>query len=255
MSEYNPSNYVIGRRAVFEAIEAGAKLQKVMIAYGTEEPVAAKLRAVTSSQGVACALMDRRKFAILEEELGCEKNAAQGVIAIRIQHTNVQLDELLETAKRGSEFPIVLVLDGITDPHNLGAIARSAECVGAAGLILPTKYSAPITSAAVKASAGALEHLPVANITRVSNTLRECKAAGWSVIGTASPGTNVYDFEVPKAPLLIVIGSEGEGLHEVVLAECDAVVEIPMMGKISSLNASVAAGIILFEIRRKQAQK
>lgn len=253
MSEYNPTNYVIGRRAVFEAIESGAKLQKVMISYGTEDAVAAKLRAVTAGQGVACAIMDRRKFSILEEELGCGKNGAQGVIALRTQHTLVSIEELLANALKTSQHPLVLVLDGITDPHNLGAIARSAECVGAAGLILPTKYSAPVTAAAVKASAGALEHLPVANVNRVSNTLRECKEAGWMVVGTASPGTNIFEFEVPKKPMLVVIGSEGEGLHEAVIGACDVVVEIPMHGKISSLNASVAAGVILFEIRRQQA--
>jgi 23S rRNA (guanosine2251-2'-O)-methyltransferase len=253
MSDYNPTNYVIGRRAVFEAVEAGAKLQKILISYGTEENVAAKLRALTTQQGIPCAIMDRRKFAVLEEELGYEKNAAQGVIALRMQHTILPLEELLASAVNSSPHPLIVVLDGITDPHNLGAIARSAECVGAAGLILPTKYSAPVTAVAVKASAGALEHLPIANVNRVSNTLRECKKAGWLVVGTACPGSNVFKYQIPQGPIIVVIGSEGEGLHEAVLAECDAVVEVPMLGKISSLNASVAAGVVLFEIRRQQS--
>lgn len=246
-STVDPQRYVVGRRAVAEALESGAALEKVFIAYTIDEGGAlSQLRTAARQRGVQCSTMDKRKFGALERQLGCAPNDAQGVIAIRPVKEAITLDDLLVQALATSAAPIIVVLDGITDPHNLGAIARSAEAVGAAGMILPTKYSAPITPVAVKASAGALEHLAIAKVPRVSEALKHCRSQGWRVVGTAIPANAAYSDDVYDGPLVIVIGNEGEGLHPSVKAVCDVLVEIPMLGHVQSLNASVAAGIVLF---------
>lgn len=242
----------MGKRAVMEALAAQALLEKIFVAYGIDDTDVQKLRAAANRANVPVSTMDRRKFAALERELELERNNAQGVIALRTARAVLTLEQMMSMACESLPDPILVVLDGITDPHNLGAIARSAECAGAFGLILPGAYSAPITPTAVKASAGALEHLQIAKVVRVSNTIRELRANGFTVIGTAAPAKAPYHTADMSGKLAIVIGSEGSGLHPRVLEECTAVVEIPMHGKVESLNASVAAGIILFEAARQR---
>jgi 23S rRNA (guanosine2251-2'-O)-methyltransferase len=250
---HDPTRYIVGRRAVAEALEANVPIEKVHIAYGmTDAGPIAHLRSVAQRAGIQWSVMDRRKFAALERSLGCAPNDAQGVIAMRPVKESLGLDELLDAALASSADPILVVLDGITDPHNFGAIARSAEGAGAYGLIVPARYSAPVTPVAVKASAGALEHLPVAKVARVSETLKYCRTKGWRIVGTAMPATASFDEDVYGGPVLIVIGSEGEGLHPSVQACCDVLVEIPMAGKVQSLNASVAAGIVLYAARSRR---
>jgi 23S rRNA (guanosine2251-2'-O)-methyltransferase len=246
------SLYVVGRRAVHEALEAGSPLAKIMIAYGAEDTALAGLRMAAKRAGVHVAVMDRRKFNELELSLGLARNDAQGVLALRSSTSSVTIDDLVDAALQQSEEPILVALDGLTDPHNVGAIARSAECAGAYGLIMPTRYSAPITPAAIKASAGALEHLPVARVNRISDTIKHLRSLGFRIVGSAVPAAAIYDDDVWQGPLLIVIGNEGEGLHPRVQELCDVVVEIPMSGKVGSLNASVAAGVILFEAARQR---
>lgn len=247
------TRYIVGRRAVAEAITAHASIEKIFIAFGIDDAEVHKLRASADRAGVPVATMDRRKFADLERDLNLDRNIAQGVIALRPPRPPVSLADLTAQARAASQYPILVVLDGITDPHNLGAIARSCEGAGAYGLIIPELYSAPITPVAVKASAGALEHLPVAKVKRVSTTLRELREGGWTVLGTASPAATPYHKADLRCPLVVVIGNEGEGLHPRVLDECSMVVEIPMLGSIASLNASVAAGIVLFEAARQRS--
>lgn len=247
----DPSQYVIGRRAVAEALSAGAGLEKVFLSYGAEDagPLAS-IRAAAKRNAVAVSVMDRRKFTDLEASLGVARNDAQGVIALRAVRATLTLDDLLEQALASRPDPIIVAMDGITDPHNLGAIARSAECAGAFGLLLSAKFTAPVTPVAVKSSAGALELLAMTRVQRIAEALDHARARGFRVIGTAMPATNRYDDAVYAGPIIIVIGSEGEGLHPRVLASCDASVEIPMQGRVSSLNASVAAGVVLFEAAR-----
>lgn len=246
------STYVAGRRAVIEALASGALIEKILVAYGAEGGPIIAIRAEAQKLGVLCSTMDRRKFNDLERSLGLAPNDSQGVIALRASKPPVSLDEMLDGAMASSSSPILLVLDGITDPHNLGAIARSADGAGVYGCILPSKYSAPITPVAVKASAGALETLPIAKVARVSETLKYCKQKGWNIVGTAVPATARYTDDVYAGPTIIVIGNEGEGLHPSVQAQCDVLVEIPMHGVVASLNASVAAGIVLFQARAQR---
>ena len=248
----NTQRYVVGRRAVAEALESGLPLEKIFLSYGADDAPLNRIRAQADRGKVPCSTMDRRKFQQLERDLGVARNDAQGVIALRPVRDPITLDQLLTDARAASDHPLLVVLDGITDPHNLGAIARSAEAAGAAGLIIPELYTAPVTPTAVKASAGALEHLPLAKVQRVSTALAACAEAGWTIIGPAIPATTTYDAVDYCRPTIIVIGSEGEGLHQRVLDHCDHVVEIPMQGRIGSLNASVAAGIVLFEVVRQR---
>jgi len=244
----NAEQYVIGRRAVAEALAAGAALEKIFLSYGAEDagPLAS-IRAAAKRSSVTCSVMDRRKFADLEASLGAARNDAQGVIALRAARATLSLDALLDQALAVRQDPILVALDGITDPHNLGAIARSAECAGASGLILSAKFTAPVTPVAVKASAGALEVLAMTRVQRIAEALDHARSRGFRVVGTAMPATATYDADVYRGPVIIVIGSEGEGLHPRVIASCDVTVEIPMRGNVASLNASVAAGIVLFE--------
>jgi 23S rRNA (guanosine2251-2'-O)-methyltransferase len=244
--------YVGGRRAVFEALQANVAIEKIYIVHGADDPTVHRLRAAADRAGVMVSTMDKRKFGALERELGLQVNDAQGVIALRPPREPLTLEALIETAKTAERPALLVALDGITDPHNLGAIARSAEAAGALGLIVPEQHSAPVTPVAVKASAGALEHLGIAKVKRISTTLKLVREAGITVVGTTTPADKAYTDVDLTGPVCIVIGSEGEGLHERVLQECSHVVHIPMLGQIASLNASVAAGVLLFEVVRQR---
>ncbi|GMV53745.1 MAG: putative TrmH family tRNA/rRNA methyltransferase [Chlorobi bacterium] len=244
--------YIVGKRAIAEALAGGITLEKIFFAYGAADPELHKLRAAAERSGVAVATMDKRKFAALEKELSLEQHAAQNVVALRAPRTLLGFDEFVKGALAFAANTLIVVADGITDPHNLGAIARSAECAGAYGLIIPDQYSAPITPAAVKSSAGALELLPVCKVPRVSTTVRALRTQGWTVVGTATPAQAPYTQADYRGPTALVIGNEGEGLHPRVLEECSIVVEIPMHGRIASLNASVAAAVVLFEAVRQR---
>jgi len=251
-SSHDISQYVAGRRPVYEAIASGATIEKILIAYGAEGSPIVAIRAEAQQRGIVCSTMDRRKFNDLERSLGLAQNDSQGVIALRASKPSISIDEMLDGALASCADPILLVLDGITDPHNLGAIARSADGAGVYGCIMPSKYSAPITPVAIKASAGALELLPICKIPRVSEALKYCRQKGWNIVGTAVPATASYTQPVYAGPTIIVIGNEGEGLHPSVQAQCDVLVEIPMCGSVSSLNASVAAGIVLYQARAQR---
>ena len=253
MDDRGRGRYVAGKRAVLEAIQADVPIEKIYVAHGSDDPAMHKIRAAADRKGVMCSTMDRRKFGALEKELGLQLNDAQGIIAMRPPRDPMSLEELITFAKEQNATPLLVAMDGVTDPHNLGAIARSAEAAGALGLIVPEQHSAPVTPVAVKASAGALEILPMAKVKRMSTTIKDLRKAGFNVIGSATPGQAPYTEVDYTGPTVIVIGSEGEGLHPRVLEECTHVVSIPMMGQIGSLNASVAAGVLLFEVVRQRA--
>jgi 23S rRNA (guanosine2251-2'-O)-methyltransferase len=249
MSESSESgNYIVGRHPVIEAMSADSPLEKIFIVYGADDSQIHRIRALADRKHIPCSTVDKTKFSVLERTIGIERNAAQGVIALRTSRQAYTLNNLLEEALTASEAPLIVVLDGITDPHNLGAIARSAEAAGAFGLVMPQRYTAPITAVVIKSSAGAIEHLKIARVPRVSEALKECKRLGWTILGTGSPGTSPYTDEVEKGPIVLVIGDEGTGLHSSVRNVCNRVLEIPLQGKVASLNASVAAGIILFHL-------
>lgn len=240
--------YIYGRNAVIEALKAGRSLEKIYIAYGAEGSGIEDIRRLARNAGIRCAEADRRKFAELEHRIGAARGEAQSVIAQETMVTALDLQTLIEQAYEKTDTPVLVALDGINDPHNIGAVARAAECAGAQGLILPLQKSAPISPAAMKASAGALAYLPTAKAGTLEPALKDCKAAGFRIVGTDGLARRSYTELAADIPLVIIIGSEGTGMTSGVRRLCDELITIEMSGKISSLNASVAAGVILFRL-------
>lgn len=241
-------SYIYGRNAVAEALRAGRPLEKIYLAYGAEGAGLEEIRRLARTAGIRCAETDRRKFADLERRCGAGRGEAQSVVALEPVVAALSVQELIERAYEVSDTPVLLALDGITDPHNIGAVARATECAGAQGLILPLQKSAPISPAAMKSSAGALAYLPVAKAGTLEPALKDCKAAGFRVVGTDASARKSYREAAVDSPLVIVIGSEGGGMSPSVRRLCDELITIPMAGRIASLNASVAAGVILFRL-------
>lgn len=251
----NNTNYIYGRNAVIEALNANAELEKVFLLYGVQPAFADKIRYLCNKSGVPCVVFDKKKFEQLEKQACPEMNKSQGVIASKSLVNTIEVEELIAIALSKEKNPVIVALDEINDPHNLGAIARSVECSGAVGIIQPERNSAPISAVAMKTSAGALEYIPVAKTTNFNRALEQCKEAGFWVIGTEMNAENVYTDDIYDMPVVIVIGNEGKGMRPSTAKHCDRTIKIPMSGKINSLNASVSAGIILFEIARQKELK
>jgi 23S rRNA (guanosine2251-2'-O)-methyltransferase len=164
----------------------------------------------------------------------------------------ITLEQAIEQAYTETDNPVFVLLDGIHDPHNVGAIARSMACAGAHALLLPTQHGSPVTATAMKSSAGALHHIPIVKVPNTSVALKDCKAAGFTLIGTDMNNAQNYDSPDYDMPIVLIIGSEGSGMKNETRKLLDFSITIPLSGKVQSLNASVAAGIILFEIKRKK---
>jgi 23S rRNA (guanosine2251-2'-O)-methyltransferase len=199
-------------------------------------------------QGVAVRFLSRAE---LEDMAG--NNAHQGVVAVTSAKQYSGLDDVVN-GKRG-HYSLVVVLDGVEDPHNLGAVLRTADAAGADGVVIPERRAAGVTAIVTKASAGASEHLPIARVTNVSRTLEELKAKKLWIVGLDERGRESYDSLDYNMDCAIVLGAEGKGVHELVRRKCDHLVSIPMLGKVSSLNVSVAAGVVLYEIVRQRRTK
>lgn len=198
-------------------------------------------------QGVAVRFVERDE---LDRMAG--NNAHQGVVAVTSAKQYNDLDDVV-AAKRG-KFSLIVVLDGIEDPHNLGAVLRTADAAGADGAIIPERRAASVTALVAKASAGASEHLPIAKVTNIARTLEELKDQNIWTVGLDERGPKSYDAMDYNIDCAIVLGAEGRGLHELVARKCDFLVSIPMLGKVPSLNVSVAAGIMLYEIVRQRGK-
>ena len=174
----------------------------------------------------------------------------QGVIAYTSPKEYVDIDEILNLAKERNEDPFIIILDGITDDNNLGSILRTAECTGAHGIVIPKRRSAALNSVVSKVSAGAVEYVPVSRVSNLVNTIEELKEKGLWIVGTALDAKEVFYKANLKGPIALVIGSEGEGISRLVKEHCDFVVNIPMKGRIGSLNAGVAAAVVMYEIAK-----
>lgn len=236
-----------GRNALQEALRSGRTIDKVFIADGDTDRSLQRLAAEAKDAGAVVVSVDRRKLDAMSFT-----HAHQGVIALAAAHAYFTVDDILEEAASRGEAPLIVICDELSDPHNLGAILRSAECAGAHGVIIPKRRSVGLTATVAKASAGAVEYMKVARVTNINTAIAELKDKGVWVFGTAAEGSiPMYkaDLTVPAA---IVIGNEGEGLSQLVRKNCDVMVSIPMKGKISSLNASAAASILLYEAVRQR---
>lgn len=236
-----------GRNALQEALRSGRTVDKVFIAAGEIDRGLQRLAAEAKEAGAVVVPVDRRKLDAMSFT-----HAHQGVIALAAAHVYYSIDDILEEAASRGEAPLIVICDELSDPHNLGAILRSAECAGAHGVIIPKRRSVGLTATVAKASAGAVEYMKVARVTNISAAIAELKQKGVWVFGTAAEGSiPMYQADL-SGPAAIVIGSEGDGMSQLVRKNCDVMVNIPMKGRISSLNASAAASILLYEALRQR---
>lgn len=236
-----------GRNAVSEAIRSGRTINKVFLADGDTDRALGRLAAMAKDAGAVVVRIDRRRL----NEMSLT-GAHQGIIASVAVHGYATIDEILAAAEAKGEAPLIVLCDELSDPHNLGAILRTAECAGAHGVIIPKRRSVGLTAVVGKASAGAVEYIPVARVSNIAAAIRELKERGVWVFGTAADGAlPLYSADL-RGPAAIVIGNEGEGMSRIVAESCDFKVSIPMKGHISSLNASAAAAILLYEAVRQR---
>lgn len=245
--EIDPDTLIEGRNAVTEAIRSGRAINKVFLADGDTDRALGRLAAMAKEAGAVTVRIDRRKLNEMSPT-----GAHQGIIAIAAAHEYATVDDMLQLAQERGEAPLLVLCDELSDPHNLGAIIRTAECAGAHGVIIPKRRSVGLTAVVGKSSAGALEYLPVARVSNLAATIRELKSHGVWVFGTAADGTTALHSADLKGPAAIVIGNEGAGMSRIVAESCDFKVSIPMRGKISSLNASAAAAVLLYEAVRQR---
>lgn len=237
---------IIGRNPVLEAIKAGRSIDKILIKKGKYEGSIIPVVKKAKEAGIIIQETERSKLDVV-----AEGGNHQGVIAYVSAYEYVTAEDILNKAREKGEAPFVIICDKITDPHNLGAIIRTANCVGAHGVIIPKRGSAGLNSAAVKTSAGAVEYTGVAKVTNISDTIEKLKKEGLWIAAADMDGQPMYEVDL-KGALGIVIGSEGEGVSRLVKEKCDFIVSIPMRGEINSLNASVAAGVVMYEALRQR---
>ena len=241
-TEVDPDKEVIaGRNAILEAIKSGREINKILFQEGIEKGRLKSIFAIANEKKIVCQEVPKRKL----DNSTTERH--QGVIAFVAPYNYFELDEVLNKLDINKSTTL-LILDHIEDPHNLGAIIRTAEASGVKGIIIPKRRAAVVSQTAVKASAGAIEHMPVIRVSSLTDAIKKLKEKGFWIAGTTlAERSEEYTKIAKDVPLAIVIGNEGEGMSKVVTKECDFLYHLPMLGKIQSLNASVAAGIIMYE--------
>ena len=245
--EQENDGVIEGRNAVTEALRADVNIDKIFIAKGEFDGTLGHIASAAREKGIVVVDADRRKLDNMSIT-----HSHQGVIALCAAREYVSVDDILEIARERGENPLIVVCDELTDPHNLGAVIRTADAAGAHGVIIPKRRSAGLTAIVAKTSAGAVAHVAVARVPNLPTVLRELKEAGVWIFGAASEGsTTLYKADL-KGPAAIVIGSEGDGMGRLVTETCDFTVAIPMNGKINSLNASAAAAVLLYEAVRQR---
>jgi 23S rRNA (guanosine2251-2'-O)-methyltransferase len=237
-----------GRNAVMEALRAGRAIDKLFINKGEVDKTLGHIASAARDKGIVVVECDRRKLDFMSQT-----HAHQGVIAVCAVREYCSVDDIFAIAEERGETPFVIVCDEISDGHNLGAIIRSAECAGAHGVIIPKRRSAGLTAIVDKASAGAAEHMAIARVPNLPAAIRELKERGLWIYGTAADGQNDLWHTDFTGPLALVIGSEGDGMGRLVAESCDFIVSLPMKGRVSSLNASAAAAITMYEILRQRS--
>ena len=236
-----------GRNAVTEALRAGTNIDKIFIMKGEVDAALGHIASAARQKGIVVADADKNKLDKMSRT-----HAHQGVIAVAAVREYVSVEDILQIARDKGEQPLIVVCDELSDPHNLGAVIRTAECAGAHGVVIPKRRSAGLTAVVAKTSAGAVSHVPVARVANLPSLLKDLKKRGLWIFGTAADGTtSLYDADL-KGPAVIVIGSEGDGMSRLVSETCDFLVSIPMKGKLNSLNASAAAAILLYEAVRQR---
>lgn len=247
--ENDREDLIEGRNAVTEALRAGRSIDKIYIAKGEVDKTLGHIASKAREMGIVVVEADRRKL----DAMSVTK-AHQGVVAMAAVKEYCSLDDILAAAAEKGEAPFVILCDEISDPHNLGAILRTAECVGAHGVIIPKRRSAGLTSIVDKTSAGAAEHVAVARVPNLPAAIRELKEKGLWIYGTAADAQSSLWATDFTGPVCLVIGSEGDGMGRLVTENCDFLVSIPMKGQVNSLNASAAASVMMYEVLRQRMQ-
>ena len=259
-------NIIIGRKPVLEALNSNEEIEQVYILFGQQGNIINAIRVAAKKRGIKCNQIPLERF-----KTYAPSQNAQGVVALKQDFKFSTLDEIIESAHPqplpqgkglnkalslgeglGEAFPIILILDEIQDPHNVGAILRSAECSGVNGIIITKHNSATITSTVSKVSAGATEHLKICQVNNLSQTIDELKEKGFWIVGSSLENAKNYTEVDYKIPIALIVGNEEKGIRKLTASKCDFLVKIPMSGKIQSLNVSVATGILLFEILRQR---
>ena len=236
------SDQVEGRNSVLELLESDRDINKILIAKGEKHGSINKIIAMAKERKIVIVEVERQKLNAISEN-----NNHQGVIAVVPPFNYVEVEDILKTAKSKNEDPFILILDGIEDPHNLGSIIRTAETAGIHGVIIPKRRACGVNATVAKVSSGAVEHVKIARVNNINDTIKYLKENDVWICGTDGNAKDYYYNQNLKGGLAIVIGSEGFGMNRLVRENCDFLVKIPMKGKITSLNASVSAGIIIYE--------
>lgn len=245
--ETNEEELIVGKHPVLEALRSGREINKIWIAEGAQKGLTQPITAEAKKHGIVVQFVDKRKLDQMAPGV-----AHQGIVAQAAAYAYVDVEELLDIAKRRNETPFLLILDEIEDPHNLGSILRTAECTGVHGVIIPKRRSAGLTATVMKTSAGAAEHVAVARVTNLAQTIERLKENGvWVAGADVAASQDVYKMKFDM-PLAVVIGNESKGMGRLIKEKCDFLVKLPMLGRLNSLNASVAAGVLMYEVVRQR---
>lgn len=237
---------IFGRKPVLEALNSNAEIDQIYILYGLNGSIVDQIKNLANKSNVKVTQLSPQKF----EQIAEDKNT-QGIIAIKSDFSYSEIDEILIEAEN-SKFPLLLLLDSIQDPHNFGAIIRTAECAGVNGIITTIKNSVSVNNTVEKTSAGATNHIKIARVNNLVNTIEILKQNGYWIVGSKLGNSQNYTSIDYKQPIALIIGNEEKGIRHLISEKCDFLAEIPMQGKIQSLNVSVATGVLLFEILRSR---
>ena len=245
-----PDDVLVGRNAVTEALKAGRGINKILLAEGDKEAFASEIMNLAKERKIICQFVERSKI-----EAIAAGHRHQGVLAYVAPVEYAELEDILKAAEEKGEAPFLLLLDELEDPHNLGALLRTADATGVHGVLIPKHRSVPLNATVAKTSAGAIEYVPVARIGNISQTLKNLKEKGFWVAGADMDGAQAYNEADLTGALVLVVGSEGRGMSRLTKEACDFIVSMPMVGRINSLNASVAGSILMYESMRQRLAK
>ncbi|AUS07611.1 23S rRNA (guanosine(2251)-2'-O)-methyltransferase RlmB [Laceyella sacchari] len=239
------SDWILGRHAVLEALRSGREVEKILLADGIQKGNIQEILKKSKNEGIPTQFVPRARLDQL-----AEGGNHQGVMAQVAAYRYASLEDLFRRAEERKEMPFFILLDGLEDPHNLGSVLRTADAVGAHGVIIPKRRAVGLTSVVAKTSAGAIEYVPVAKVTNLNRVADELKDRGLWLVGSDGSAKAEYTQIDYQMPLALIIGSEGQGMSSLLKKKCDFLVKLPMLGKVTSLNASVAAGVLMYEVLR-----
>lgn len=247
MNKDNDKLLILGKNTVFEAIQSDRSINKIYIAEGIKRTSIQELLSLLKERKIITQFVPRKKL----DQLTSNANH-QGIVAVVASYDYIELEDLLIDIARKGSLPLLVLLDGLEDPHNLGSILRTADAVSLDGIIIPKRRAVGLTSTVAKTSVGAIEHVPVARVTNLAQTIDALKTAGYWIIGTDASANQNFSEADYKMPICLVIGSEGKGISKLIREKCDLMVGLPMKGHVNSLNASVAAAILMYEVYRQR---